>query len=343
MKLSVIIPVYNAENYITSCLDSVLSQSLTDLEVICVDDASTDRSAEKIQERMKEDPRISLYRNEKNLFAGACRNRGIEHAKGEFLHFLDADDMVMTDVYEKLLNMMEEQEIDVLKGCGKGFCIREDGREEYLSAGPLLELSEVPEEKIGIPFSAKEDPELLSHVSVVPWNGLYRRKPVMENKIRYNSLVCVNDRSFFNEVTLAAERILLVKECLVKYRVNQGESLMGRRAKNFECEFKSYEIVKKQLEKYAVSEEVRREILSRELADVFLWYRRYRNLPEGVGASVRSKTKTFAEELDLSAFSGTEKEASWYPVYCYVTGKEPLMKKVRHGLAGILRNIKGSR
>ncbi len=340
MKLSVIIPVYNAEKYITSCLDSVLSQSLTDLEVICVDDASMDGSVEKIRQRMKGDPRISLYRNEQNQYAGACRNQGIEAARGEFLHFLDADDLVMPDVYEKLLCMMEEQEIDVLKGCGRGFCIREDGKEEALSAGPLLELSEVMEEKLGKPFSFLEEPELLSHVSVVPWNGIYRRSLVVDRGIRYNSLVCVNDRSFFNEVTLAAKKILLTKDCLVKYRVNQGESLMGRRARNFECEFESYEIVKKQLDHYQIPEKERRVVLGRELADVFLWYRRYRNLPEGVGSDVQKKTKAFALSLDLTEFAGTEKEAPWYPVYCHVTGKESLLKKIRHRAAAILRKAK---
>ena len=97
MKLTTIIPVHNAEKYITATLDSVLQQDLGNpeaLEVICVDDASTDASVALIKDYQQKDSRIRLFLNEKTRFAGACRNKGIEEAHGDYLHFLDADDLV---------------------------------------------------------------------------------------------------------------------------------------------------------------------------------------------------------------------------------------------------------
>ena len=101
MKLSVIIPVHNAEKYIHATLDSVLNQSIQDLEVICVDDASTDSSVSLIKKYQQKDSRILLLQNEKTCFAGACRNRGLKEARGEYVHFLDADDIVEDRAYEQ--------------------------------------------------------------------------------------------------------------------------------------------------------------------------------------------------------------------------------------------------
>ena len=121
----------------------------------------------------------------------------------------------------------------------------------------------------------------------------------MDKNIRFNQLVCVNDRSFFNEVTVAADTILITNQPIVRYRINNGASLMGRRARNFSCQFASYEMVKEQCEKYKLSAESKRIVLDRELADVFLWYRRYRQIPE-IQEEIERETEEFAAKLDLA-------------------------------------------
>ena len=101
MKLSVIIPVHNAAPYLPACLDSVLSQDLTDLQVICVDDDSTDQSAQIITNYTHKDSRVMLIRHPMTMYAGSCRNTGLVAATGEYVHFLDSDDIVEKGGYRR--------------------------------------------------------------------------------------------------------------------------------------------------------------------------------------------------------------------------------------------------
>ncbi len=133
----------------------------------------------------------------------------------------------------------------------------------------------------------------------------------MDKNIRFNQLVCVNDRSFFNEVTVAADTILITNQPILRYRINNSASLMGRRARNFSCQFASYEIVKEQCEKYKLSAEAKRIVLDRELADVFLWYRRYRQIPE-IQEEIERETEEFAAKLDLAPFGSRVSKLRWY-------------------------------
>lgn len=321
IKLSVIIPVYNAEQYIGQCLDSVLNQSLKELEVICVDDASTDSSARIIRQYQKRDSRVKLLKNETNLYAGICRNRGLETAGGEYIHFLDADDLVEEDAYAKYYDLAETYGLDVLKGRSRSF----DNLTGEISTTGLLDFAKVPENKFDQVLTFAEEPEVFSHISVVPWNGIYRREFLLEKGIRFNHLICVNDRSFFNEVCIAAEKILLTRESLVRYRVNNQESLVGRRARNFECQFASYEIVLEQCRKYDIQGSLRKQILDRELVDLFVWYRRYQKAEE-VKETIQAQTKEFLEGLDLTPFEEGTPELRWY--YDYRMLMEPQMLTV---------------
>ena len=164
MKLSVIIPVYNAEKYIQETIESAYAQNITDMEVICVDDCSTDSSVQVVETLQAEYPTLRLLKNDKNMYAGYCRNRGIEAARGEWIHFLDADDLVAEGAYKNLLEAAEKSGADIVKGKGIGFL--ETGEPSY--GGPLMELSKIPEKVFGRPFSFRKHPEVFTWVSVVP-------------------------------------------------------------------------------------------------------------------------------------------------------------------------------
>ena len=102
VKVSVILPVYNVEKYLKECLDSILNQTLQEIEVICVDDGSTDRSLEILREYEKKDKRVIVLTQE-NKGAGAARNKGLAIAKGEYLSFLDSDDFLLPECWKKLI------------------------------------------------------------------------------------------------------------------------------------------------------------------------------------------------------------------------------------------------
>ena len=109
-QVSVIIPAYNAEKYIRQCLDSILTKQKIALEVICVDDCSTDGTPAVLKEYQDKYENVTVIRNETNLYAGTCRNKGLMAAKGQYVHFLDSDDYVVDNVYEKLYTLAKEND-----------------------------------------------------------------------------------------------------------------------------------------------------------------------------------------------------------------------------------------
>ena len=111
VKVSVIIPVYNVEPYLKQCMDSVVGQTLKDIEIICVDDGSTDGSLDILREYAAEDNRIQII-EQKNAGAGAARNNGMRHATGKYLSFLDSDDFFEPRMLEKAYDLAEKDQAD---------------------------------------------------------------------------------------------------------------------------------------------------------------------------------------------------------------------------------------
>ena len=114
IKVSVIIPVYKVERYLRDCLDSVLGQSMREIEVICVDDASPDRCPEILDEYAAGDPRITVIHLEENKKQGYGRNLGIERARGRYIYLLDSDDMITPDALERLYCEAEKDDTDII-------------------------------------------------------------------------------------------------------------------------------------------------------------------------------------------------------------------------------------
>lgn len=114
-KVSVIIPVYNTEKYLRKCLDSVCNQTLSDIEIICIDDCSTDNSLNILKEYAAKDERIKLIEFKENKGAAVARNTGIYEAKGEYIGFVDSDDYIDLDFYEKLYNIGVSEKGDISK------------------------------------------------------------------------------------------------------------------------------------------------------------------------------------------------------------------------------------
>ena len=113
-NVSVIIPVYNVERYLPACLDSVLGQTLRDLEVICVDDCSPDRCGEILDRYPEFDDRVQVIHLQENRRQGFARNRGMERATGKYLYFLDSDDAIEPETLEELYELAERENLDAI-------------------------------------------------------------------------------------------------------------------------------------------------------------------------------------------------------------------------------------
>lgn len=167
-KISVIVPVYNVEDYVERCLTTLKNQTMKDLEFIIVDDGSTDGSAKIIKKFVKEDERFS-YHKKKNGGLSDARNYGMKYAKGEYLAFLDSDDYVDLDLYEK---MYEKTHDDI--GAFQADIVETDFIWEY------------PDKQV-VDISKVDDmTRVIVDIRVVAWNKLYRREWIEKLGIQFS-------------------------------------------------------------------------------------------------------------------------------------------------------------
>lgn len=236
-KISVIIPVYNVEQYLRECLDSVINQTLKEIEIICVDDGSTDKSLEILKEYAQKDNRITVITQE-NLHAGVARNAGLAIAKGEYVHFLDSDDWVDLDTYEKLYDIAKKHPTKVIKFCS--YCF--DNKTKSLVNSFFTRMGAVQDDKFNKNLGLKKDIDTLVDVSDAPWSGLYDRQFLNSKSIRFDNLLCANDVSFFYRCIINTDYIYMVNrtERFVYYRINNSTSLIGIRAYNFDCQINQF-------------------------------------------------------------------------------------------------------
>lgn len=219
--VSVIIPVYNAEKYINECLDSLLRQTYFDFEIICVDDGSSDRSLEILHRYKQQDGRITVL-SQKNQYAGAARNVGMERAKGKYLLFLDADDFFCEDMLERAVDEAEKSRTEIL---AFDAYLYDDVRKEIKteSWAPLSATLFGD----GVKPAAKIADVLYQFATPAPWNKLFLRDHVEKNGLRFQEIKRVNDLFFTYAALSCAERIGILDEKLLYYRIGNAQSLQG--------------------------------------------------------------------------------------------------------------------
>lgn len=220
-KVSVIMPVYNTAPYLCQCLDSVMNQTLEEIEIICVDDGSTDGSLAILEEYAAKDSRVQVLR-QKNQYAGVARNTGMAYAKGTYLAFWDSDDYFDLTALEKLYGQCEADRADICV-CGANR-FYEDSQQALVS-NIYLKMKRVPKE---VPFNRHTNPQnILRFTETAAWNKLYRRAFVEERNIAFKPLRSGNDVYFSVLALCEAERITVLDEHLIYYRKGRSGSLIN--------------------------------------------------------------------------------------------------------------------
>ena len=205
IEVSIIIPVFNKGGYIGDCLDSVLGQTFTNLEVICVEDASEDQCREILQSYAIRDDRLKVIRNPENLGPALSRNRGIEAAKGRFLRFVDADDLLPQRSTEVLHSRAIRDNVEVVKGSLALF--RGDDTstlDEVFSVPDRIRTQLCEEECLWIPWW---------HTSYLISSELIHR-----NQLRYPNLVRGEDPVFLASVLVNARYLSMIEQIVYLYR-----------------------------------------------------------------------------------------------------------------------------
>ncbi|MCR4763264.1 MAG: glycosyltransferase [Lachnospiraceae bacterium] len=213
-KVSVIIPVYNVEPYLRECLDSVIGQTLKDIEIICVDDGSADGSPAILEEYRQRDPRITVLTQE-NRGQSAARNRGMDVARGEYLYFIDSDDYVDPDLLEKTTALADEMKLDILVSGLECFAEQEEKDRDFFFDDDLLTM---------------RAPRVFSGVEYIKWSNdqdvypdlasaqLWRRGLLTDHGLRFEEGIIYEDGLFAFEAFMAAKRVYQIEDCFYHYR-----------------------------------------------------------------------------------------------------------------------------
>ena len=217
--LSVIIPVYNVENYLNECLDSVTSQTLDDMEIIFIDDGSTDNSPDILKEYSKKDKRIKIITKE-NGGQATARNLGIKEAQGEYIAFVDSDDFIEPTMFEKLYTKAKDNNLDIAMCKIATF----DNQTEEIKDNVWYYMLGVFRDFEKDIFNHKDTKEFTCHIAVTPYNKIYKTTLLKENNILFPEGLIFEDEKFFYDTYLRAKKVSIVDEFLYYYRINRKGS-----------------------------------------------------------------------------------------------------------------------
>lgn len=225
-KVSIIMPAFNVQTFLAECMDSVIGQTLKDIEIICVDDGSTDSTGEILDNYAGRDQRIKVIHKE-NTGYGNSMNIGLEAATGEYVGIIETDDFAEKDMFEKLYETAKKYNADVVKS----------NYYTYVSLPqPTSTFFEVlePFHNYGNVFCPLDFQEVF-RVRPCIWSGLYRRAMLEENQVRFSETpgASYQDTAFAFKVWTSAARVVLLKEAYLHYRTDNANSSVKSAAKIF--------------------------------------------------------------------------------------------------------------
>ena len=223
-KVSVIIPVYNVEKYLNKCLDSILNQTLEDIEVICIDDGSSDSSLEILKEYQIKDKRLKVI-SQKNEGAAVSRNKGINLAKGEYISFVDSDDWLELDALEKLYNNAKSNDSDLVLFNSIEIYDDKTKNRIYLPLDELIDYN-------NFTFDYKYNKDLVLNKMFVIWSKFYKTSFLKENNIRFYNHEIFNDVQFHIETMIFAKKISYLPEILYNYNKLNITSIQTKKTKH---------------------------------------------------------------------------------------------------------------
>lgn len=208
IKVSVIVPVYGVEKYIDKCLNSLVKQSLKEIEIIVVNDGTKDNSQKIIDKYVKKYPdKIKSYIKE-NGGQGSARNYGLKKASGEYIGYVDSDDFVEKDMYKKLYNKAKENNYDIVV-CGN-YNVSEDYQNKNIDA---------------FINNYNTDLENIFFGKMAVWNKIYKRDILIKNKLEFKEKVWYEDLAFTLKAIMNSNTFAFIDEPLYDYLIREGSTM----------------------------------------------------------------------------------------------------------------------
>lgn len=221
-KISIIVPIFNVENYLCECLDSLINQTFKEIEIICVNDGSTDNSVKILEEYRFKDKRIKVI-NKENSGYGHSMNVGIDHATADYIGILEPDDIAKPEMFNDLYSLITKYDCDFVKA---------DYYLYYSLKNEKIPNKMVKEEDAFKVTNAKENPELLYLVPSI-WSAIYKKDFLVKNDIKFLETpgASYQDTSFHDKVFMCADKILLSNKPYVYYRQDNENSSVNSKSK----------------------------------------------------------------------------------------------------------------
>jgi glycosyltransferase involved in cell wall biosynthesis len=229
-KVSVIVPVYNVEQYIHACVDSILGQTLTELELILINDGSQDKSGEICNDYSQKDNRVIVI-HKKNGGPSSARNLGIRTARGEYIGFVDSDDTIDKEMYKSMYEVASKTKSEII-ACGYTEINKFNGTEKYFNTplnGNLYMEGRMTKNNLE---TLLINNKILGYTSLC--NKLYKRSYILKTRLFINERIKIAEDECFNLIALSkANRISAINECFYKYRRINSESIMNKQDGKF--------------------------------------------------------------------------------------------------------------
>lgn len=259
--VSVIMPVYNVEKYLPAALDSLINQNLKNIEIICVDDCSTDSSWSILQEYSKKDSRIKIFQQPKGG-AGAARNYGMKEAKGEYLLFLDSDDLFKDSLCNEVYYQCIRMNADVCLFAAQRMDMQTMKKEPM---GWVFRAADIPQSNL---FSGKDvSDKIFQLASGCPWSKMFRREYIMEKGLQFQNLPNANDAYFVRVGMALADRITSLNRVYVTYRYNEGNNIQSNKSKAPTAFYEAYKAIKLELQARGVYEQYEQSFCNMALTE----------------------------------------------------------------------------
>lgn len=237
-KVTVILPIYNVSQYLHECLDSVTRQTLKELEIVCVDDGSTDNSLEIIREYAAKDDRIVIITGPNGGY-GKAMNKGLDCATGEYVGIVEPDDYVSLTMFEDLYQVAKINDLDMVKADFYRF-----GRNETGDMDMKYVLLDSSKTRYGELLHPDQDPTLIKFV-MNTWSGIYRKAMLDEYHIRHNETpgASFQDNGFFFQTTIRARRAMIVNKPYYRNRRDNPNSSVNNKEKVY-CVNVEYDFIR---------------------------------------------------------------------------------------------------
>ena len=268
-KASIISAVYNVEKYIRQTLDSVVSQTLKDIEIIIIDNNSSDSTLDIVNEYAQKDERITVYKNTSNIKQGAARNFGVQMARGDYIFFIDGDDYMELDAVEKLYNKITETDADITICTWNQF----DDRTGKIDKNHVYaKLKQIPEEFNNKTFSWRDIKYSVFWQTSVPWDKMYRRKFLIDKDVKFPGGIYFEDNVFVYDALFKAEKISILREDLIYYRCNRKNAVTNTRNKTFFDYFKIFNLIGDNLKKIGLFDEMKYYYWDYKVITLYWWF-----------------------------------------------------------------------